>query len=63
MEIAHNASLSKEQVDTLVKLIKRCEKNLGALTFEGSQDVEQSWEDASRLLTPVSLLRAISLRP
>ena len=57
-EIAHSA-----QLDTLVKLIKRCEKNPGALTFEGAQDVERSWEDASRLLTPVSSFRAISLCP
>ena len=63
VEIAHSASLSKEQVDNLVKLIKRCEKNPGALTFEGVQDVVRSWEDTSRLLTPVSSLRAISLCP
>ena len=62
-EIAHSASLSKKQVDNLVKLIKRCEKNPGALMFEGVQDVVRSWEDASRLLTPVSSLCAISLRP
>ena len=41
-EIAHSASLSREQVDALVKLIKRCEKNPGALTFEGVQDVVRS---------------------
>ena len=62
-EIAHSASLSSAQLDTLVKLIKRCEKNPGALTFKGAQDVEQSWEDASRLLMPVSSFRAISLCP
>ena len=62
-EIAHSTSLNKVQLDTLVKLIKRCEKNPGLLTFEGAQDVEQSWEDASRLLTPVSSFRAISLCP
>ena len=53
-ELAHAAALSKGQIDTLVKLIKRCERNPGSLTFEGVKDVEQSWEDASKLLTPVS---------
>jgi hypothetical protein len=57
-ELTHAAALNKGQIDTLVKLIKRCEKNPGSLIFEGVQDVERAWEDASKLLTPVSAFRA-----
>jgi hypothetical protein len=61
-ELVHAAALNKDQVDTLVKLIKRCERNPGSLTFEGVQDVERSWEDTSKLLTPVRTFQcAISL--
>jgi hypothetical protein len=52
-ELAHVAALIKDQVDDLVKLIKRCERNPGSFMFEGVQDLERSWEDASKLLTPV----------
>lgn len=52
-ELVHTAALNKNQIDTLVKLVKQCERNPGSFTFEGASDVEQSWEDASKLLTPV----------
>jgi len=55
-ELTHAAALNKHQIDTLIKLIKRCERNPGSFTFEGAKDVEQSWEDASKLLTPVGAL-------
>ena len=55
-ELVHAAALNQKQIDKLVKFIKRCERNPGSFTFEGAQDVEQSWEDASKLLTPVSAL-------
>ena len=41
-EFARAATLSEEQADTLIKLIKRCERNPGAFTFERARDVEQS---------------------
>lgn len=53
-ELVHTAALSRNQIDTLIKFIKRCERNPGSFTFERAQDVERSWEDASKLLTPVS---------
>lgn len=40
-EFARAATLSEEQADTLIKLIKRCERNPGAFTFERARDVEQ----------------------
>ena len=52
-ELAHAAALNKKQTDALIKLIKRCERNPGVLTFEGVQDLERSWDDADKLLTPV----------
>ena len=52
-ELVHTAALKRDQVDRLAKLIKRCERKPGSFMFEGIQDVERSWEDASRLLTPV----------
>ena len=60
-QLVHNAALNKKQVDCLVKLIKRCERNPGTFTFEGVQDVDNSWEDASKLLTPVRVLLATSV--
>ena len=60
-ELTHSAALSKDQVDSLAKLIKRCERNPGSFTFEGVQDVERSWEDASRLLTPVRVFHTTSV--
>ena len=53
-ELVHNAALNRNQIDALVKLIRQCEKSPGSFTFEGFQDVEKSWKDASKLLTPVS---------
>ena len=53
-ELVHTAALNRGQIDMLVKLIRQCEKNPGSFTFEGAQDVEKSWEDASKLLTLVS---------
>ena len=53
-ELVHTAALSRNQIDTLIKFIKRCKRNPGSFTFERAQDVERSWEDASKLLTPVS---------
>ena len=58
-ELVQTAALTKDQVDRLVKLIKKCERSPGSLTFEGAQDIERSWEDASRLLTPVRALRTV----
>ena len=52
-ELAHTVALNKKQTDALIKLIKRCERNPGVLTFEGVQDLERSWDDADKLLTPV----------
>ena len=47
---------TKKQTDALIKLIKRCERNPGVLTFEGVQDLEHSWDNADKLLTPVRTL-------
>ena len=52
VELAHTAALNKKQTDALIKLIKRCERNPGLLTFEGVQDLECSWDDADKLRTP-----------
>ena len=60
-ELTHSAALSKDQVDSLAKLIKRCKRNPRSFTFEGVQDVKHSWEDASRLLTPVHVFHTTSV--
>lgn len=62
-ELAHTAALNKGQIDRLVKFIKKCEMNPGSFTFEGFQDVESSWKDADKLLTPVRALRTVHLFP
>ena len=59
MELVQTIALTKDQVDHLVKLIKKCKRSPGSLTFEGAQDVEHSWEDTSRLLTPVRALHTM----
>ena len=55
-ELVHAAALNRSQIDALVKLVRQCEGNPGSFSFEGVQDVEKAWEDASKLLTPVRAL-------
>ena len=52
-ELAHAVAFNKKQTNALIKLIKRCERNPGVFTFEGVQDLEHSWDNADKLLTPV----------
>jgi hypothetical protein len=53
-EIIHQAHLSNDLSDKLIKLINRCLEGKGEFTFKGHADVETAWKCASSRLTAVS---------
>jgi hypothetical protein len=53
-EIAHRAAMNQPQIESLIKLIRRCEQNPGQFTLENFRDLKVSWEKSSELLTNVS---------
>ena len=53
-ELVHEARLSSELLDRLIKLVNRCIDEKGALTFKGPGDVEAAWKRASSTVTTVS---------
>ena len=55
-EIVHDAAMNQPQIDTLIKFVHRCQEDPGKFTLRSSQDLRKSWEDASALLTGVSVL-------
>ena len=54
-ELIHDATLNKTQVERLIKLIRRCQDVPGSFTFRNYDDLKGSLDDASKLLTPVTI--------
>lgn len=53
-EVLREGSLSNEQTDNLLKIIKQCLSGKGSLTFATHADVQAARDRASLRLTPVS---------
>jgi hypothetical protein len=54
-ELARDAALNHPQIDGMIKLIQRCQDGPGPFTFHSHNDLKRSLEDASKLLTPVTI--------
>ena len=59
-ELVHDAALNQKQIDTLIKLIGRCQEVPGAFTFRNYSDLKRSLDEASKLLTRVSTFSDLS---
>ena len=54
-ELAHQAALNKEQVETLLHIIQDITSTGAKLTFRNYGDVRTAWQNAAEQLTPVSI--------
>lgn len=54
-ELAHDAALNRPQIERMIKLFQRCQKMPGPLTFKKYNDLKESLEKASSILTPVTI--------
>ena len=52
-DFVHDASLNRPQIERLIKLIQHCQDAPGSLTFNKYNDLKESLENASKILTPV----------
>jgi len=55
VELVHNAALNRPQIERLIGLFQRCQKGPGSLTFKKYNDLKDSLESASKMLTPVTM--------
>src|ERR1700749_4596513 len=55
-ELVHDAALNRNQIEKLIQLIQRCQDTPGSFTFKKYDDLKESLEDASKLLTPVTTI-------
>ena len=55
-EIVHKAAMNQSQANALIKLIHHCQKNPGSFTLGNYDEVKNTWETASKLLTKVSII-------
>lgn len=55
-EIVNDAALNQGQTKRLIALIQRCQKAPGSFTLRGLDDLKNSLESASKLLTPVIIV-------
>jgi hypothetical protein len=55
-EIALEAALTKDQVDSMIKLIGRLIQGQDSLTLTSHSDLRKAWDAASELVTPVAWL-------
>ena len=53
-EIAHQAKMNQPQINNLLKLLHRCQQDLGKLTLQNYKDLKRTWDIASKMLTEVS---------
>jgi len=53
-ELAHDAALNRTHTERLIKLLQRCQDSPGSFTLRNYNDLKDSLESASKLLTPVS---------
>ncbi|TEB26008.1 hypothetical protein FA13DRAFT_1636737, partial [Coprinellus micaceus] len=52
VEFAADASLTKDQISTLLRLIRKCVDGSDQLTFGSYQDLHASWKEAYHLVEP-----------
>lgn len=60
-DFVHDAALNRPQIERLIDLIQRCQNTPGSLTFNKYNDLKESLESASRILTPVTISLAPAL--
>ena len=53
-ELVHDAALNRTHTERLIKLLQRCQDSPGSFTLRGYNDLKDSLESASKMLTPVS---------
>jgi hypothetical protein len=56
-EIALEAALTRDQVDSMIKLIERLSRGQDSFTLTSHRDLRKAWDAASELVTPVTRLR------
>jgi len=56
-ELVHDAKLNQKQIERLIELFNRCQKQPGSFTIRKYSDLKRSLENASRLLTNVTTHR------
>jgi len=54
-EFVHDTKLNRPQIERLLKLFQRCKETPGSLTFQKYDDLKESLENASGILTPVTI--------
>ena len=54
-KFVHDAALNQKQINRLIKLIRTCQKEPNSFTFRNFKDMRASLDDASKLLTPVTM--------
>lgn len=55
-DLVHDATLNQTQIKRFIKLIKRCQDVPGSFTLQSYSDLKDSLDNASKLLTPVTIL-------
>ena len=55
-ELAHEAFMTENQIERLIKLIHSVANNEDKFTFKNNRDLTEAWGKASNLLTPVRLI-------
>jgi hypothetical protein len=53
-EFSQDAMLNKNQIDTLISLIRRCTENIADFTLHNQSDLNKQWDLASKKCTEVS---------
>ena len=54
-ELVHDAKLNRKHAERLINLINHCQKSPGSFTLRNYNDLRGSLEDASKLLTNVTI--------
>lgn len=54
-EIVHDAKLNRKHAERLIDLINHCQKSPGSFTLRNYKDLGSSLENASKLLTNVTI--------
>lgn len=55
-EIALEAALTKDQIDSMIKLIGCLTRGQDSFTLTSHRDLRNAWDAASELVTPVTWL-------
>lgn len=57
-ELVHDTALNRPQIERFLRLFQRCQESPGSLSFRKYDDLKEALENASKILTPVTICLA-----